>query len=103
MTLSAVSLPYYRLICPFGLAKFRRFAVNVWNVAPAGKTDTAVAEEGLAHMEAWMMELGVVMHIRELGVTEDMVEDAAKSVLIMSGGHKVLTQTKIVGFLKASL
>ena len=32
MTLSAVSLPYYRYIMPYGLAKFCRFAVNVWGV-----------------------------------------------------------------------
>ncbi len=31
MTLSAVSLPYYRYIMPYGLAKFKRFAVNVWD------------------------------------------------------------------------
>ncbi|MGN0690477.1 MAG: iron-containing alcohol dehydrogenase, partial [Oscillospiraceae bacterium] len=30
MTLAAVSLPYYRHIMPYGLSKFRRFAVNVF-------------------------------------------------------------------------
>ena len=29
MTLAAVSLPYYRYICPYGLEKFKRFAINV--------------------------------------------------------------------------
>lgn len=52
MTLSAVSLPYYRHILPYGLAKFKRFAVNVWDVAPEGKSDREVAEAGLAAMEA---------------------------------------------------
>ena len=37
MTLSAVSLAYYRFILDAGLSKFARFAVNVWNVAPQGK------------------------------------------------------------------
>ena len=32
MTLSAVSLPYYRHILPYGVKKFRRFAVEVWGV-----------------------------------------------------------------------
>ena len=36
MTLAAVSLPYYRHILPYGLPKFKRFAVNVWGVDPAG-------------------------------------------------------------------
>lgn len=34
MTLSAVSLPYYRYIMPYGLHKFKRFALNVWGVSP---------------------------------------------------------------------
>ena len=36
MTLAAVSLPYYRHIMPYGLAKFKRFAINVWDVRPTG-------------------------------------------------------------------
>ena len=54
MTLAAVSMAYYRYIMPYGLAKFRRYAVNVWGVDPEGKTDEAVAAEGLDRMEAWM-------------------------------------------------
>lgn len=103
MTLAAVSLPYYRHICPFGLAKFRRFAVNVWGVNPAGKTDEAVAEEGLARMEAWMKELGLVMAIGALGVTENMLAGIAKAVITLPGGYKALTPAEILDILKASL
>lgn len=38
ITLSAVSMAYYRYICPYGLAKFRRYAVNVRDVNPMNKT-----------------------------------------------------------------
>ena len=41
MTLAAVSLPYYRHIMPYGLAKFVRFAKNVWDVDVTGKTVAA--------------------------------------------------------------
>lgn len=34
MTLAAVSLPYYRHILPYGLSKFKRFAIEVWKVNP---------------------------------------------------------------------
>ena len=37
---------------PYGLSKFCRFAVNVWEVNPAGKADEQVAREGLSCMEA---------------------------------------------------
>ena len=103
MTLAAVSLPYYRYILPWGLKKFQRFAVNVWDVDPAGKTDEQVAKEGLTAMEAWMRELGLAMHISELGATEDMLEGIADGTLLMNGGYKVLTHEEIVSILRESL
>lgn len=103
MTLAAVSLPYYRYICPYGLEKFKRFAINVWDVRPEGKTDEEVAAEGLAAMESWMKEIGLVMNISELGVTEDMIDGIADGVFIMEGGYKVLTKDEIVNILKESM
>ena len=103
MTLAAVSLPYYRHICPCGLEKFRRFAVNVWQVSPAGKTDEQVAAEGLQCMENWMREIGLVMNLRELGVTEDMLEGIADATFIMEGGYKVLSREEVVQILQESL
>ena len=103
MTLAAVSLPYYRNILPYGLPKFKRFAVNVWGVDPAGKSDEQVAEEGLAAMEGWMRELGLVMSISELGATEDMLEGIADGTIILPGGYKVLEHDEIVDILKECL
>ena len=54
MTLSAVSLPYYKMIMPYGVRKFARFAVNVWDISPDGKNEEELAKEGLSAMEAWM-------------------------------------------------
>ena len=103
MTLSAVSLAYYRHILPYGLPKFRRYAVNVWNVSPEGKTDEAVAREGLEAMERWMRMLGLVMNIRELGATEEMLEGIADSTLINQGGYKALTRQDVLDILRESL
>ena len=103
MTLAAVSLPYYRYIMPYGLQKFKRFAVNVWDVNPAGKTDEQVAKEGLQAMETWMKELGLAMNISELGATEEMLEGLADATLTMNGGYKVLSRDEIVQILKESM
>lgn len=103
MTLSAVSMAYYKLIMPYGLKKFVRYAVSVWGVNPAGKTDQTIAEEGLAAMEAWMRRIGLVMNLTDLGVTEDMIDGIVKSTLIMEGGYKVLTQDEVREVLKNSL
>ena len=103
MTLSAVSLAYYRHICPYGLAKFKRYAINVWGVTAQGKTDEQIAGEGLEKMEAYMREIGVAMGIGELGVTQEMLEGIAKGSFIMEGGYKVLTQEEIIQILQESM
>ena len=95
MTLAAVSLPYYRHIMPYGLAKFVRFAKNVWDVDATGKTDEEVACEGLTEMENWMKELGLVLNITELGATKDMIPDLVKATIVMPGGYKVLDAHEI--------
>jgi len=103
MTLSAVSLPYYKHIMPYGLPKFKRFAVEVWDVNPAGKSDKEVAEEGLAAMKKWMEKLELAMNISELGATKEMITGIAASTFILTGGYKVLTKDEVVAILTESL
>lgn len=103
MTLAAVSMPYYKHILQYGLTKFKRYAVNVWGISAAGKTDEQVAREGLAAMETWMRKLGLVMDLTSLGVTEDMLDDLVKSTLYMQGGYKVLTPAEAREIFKESL
>ena len=103
MTLAAVSLPYYRMIMPYGLKKFVRFATVVWGVDPEGKTDEQIAGEGLAALEAWMKQIGVTMNITDLGADESMIEAIADATIILDGGYKVLTRDEVVQILRASL
>ena len=103
MTLSAVSLPYYRHIMPYGLKKFRRFAVEIWGVCPDGKTDEEIANEGLAALEAWMKKIGLALSLSELGATEDMIEGIADATFILDGGYKILTRDEVVEILKESM
>lgn len=103
MTLAAVSLPYYRHILPYGLPKFKRFAIEVWKVRPEGKTDEEIAEEGLKAMEAWMKELGLAMNISELGADASMIDGIADATFILEGGYKVLSREEVVAILKESL
>ena len=103
MTLAAVSMPYYRLIMPYGLKKFARYAKAVWDVRTEGKSDEQIAAEGLDRMEAWMKSIGLVMNITDLGANESMLDGIVKSTLIMEGGYKILTRDEIRAILKASL
>lgn len=103
MTLAAVSMAYYRFICPFGLEKFKRFAMNVWDVDSEGKSDEQIAAEGLKKMEVYMNELGLTMNLKELGVTEEMLPGIVDSTLIMDGGYKAPGKDEIMEILKNSL
>lgn len=102
MTLSAVTMPYYRYILPYAEKKFARYAVNVWGVEKAGKSETAIAREGLERMEAWMKKLGLVMDLSSLGATREMLDGMVKSTLIMDGGYKVMDEADIRAVLSAS-
>ncbi len=103
MSLSAVAMPYYKFMVPFGLHKFARFAVNIWNVDPAGLHATEVALRGLSSMEDWMRNLGLVMNLRDLGVVPDMLDSIASRVIIIDGGWKKLNHTELCGILESAL
>ena len=103
MTLAAVSIPYYKHIMPYGLNKFKRYAINVWNVNPQNKTDEEIALEGLKEMENFMKEIGLVMNLKDLNVTEDMLDGITDGTFIMEGGYKILNHEEIVEILKESM
>lgn len=95
MTLSAVSIPYYRYILKDGLFKFKRFAINVFKVDPKNKSDEEIANEGLNCLLDYMKTLNLVLSIKELGVKEDMINDIANSCFCNQGGYKTLNHDDI--------
>ncbi len=103
MTLAAVTPAYMRHILPYGVKKIARYAVNVWNVDPTGKSEEQTAKEGLAALEKWMRAIGLVMDLKTLGVTEDMIPGIADSTYIMQGGYKILTKEEVIQILKESM
>ncbi len=50
-----------------------------------------------------MEELGLTMHLKELGVTEEMLPRIVDSTLIMDGGYKVPDKDEIMEIFKSSL
>ncbi len=99
MGLAAVSLPYYRHIYKYGLNKFVRFAKNVWGISEEGKTKEEVALAGIDALEAFVKECGIVINLKELGATEDMLPAIANSTVIL-GSYKKLNPDEILDILK---
>ena len=54
-------------------------------------------------MENWMKEIGVCLHIAELGVKPEMFDGIAKGSFILDGGYRKLTHEEIVQILKESM
>ncbi len=103
MTLSGVSIAYYRHILDGGIAKFARWAQAVWGINPEGKTERELALASLDALESWMKEIGVATEISSLGVTDDMLDGIANATFILNGGYKVLDHDEIVEILKESM
>ncbi len=103
MTLSAVSIPYYRHILDGGVDRFARWAQAVWGIAPEGKTERELALASLDALEGWMKEIGVATEITSLGVTEDMLDGIAQATIILNGGYKVLDHDEVIEILKESM
>ena len=97
---------YYRLLIrksPDAVARFRRLAVNVWNVTTGNKTDEEIAMEGLETMENWMRELGLAMNITECGARPELLEGMADACPICKGGYHILTREEVIQVLRESL
>lgn len=101
MGLAAVSLPYYRYIYKFGLDKFVRFATQVWGISEEDKTKEEVALAGIDALEAFCKESGIVLNLKELGATEEMLPLIANSTVIL-GAYKKLTSEEILEILKTA-
>ena len=95
--------PLLPLYYALRLAKICALCKNVWHIDPAGKSDEAVAAEGLEAMKAWMQEIGVTLSLSELGATEEMIDGIADATLILEGGYKVLNKEEVKAILKESL
>ena len=105
-TLAAVTDAYYRLLIDKSadaVARFKRLAVNVWNVNAEGKDDKAVAIEGLETMEAWMRSLGLAMTITECGGKEEDIEKYCDATFINTTGYYTLTREDVAGIFRKSL
>ena len=103
MTLSGVSVAYYRHIMSYGLPKFARFATAVWNIPAEGKTEEQLANEGILAQQSWMKEIGVATEISSLGVTEDMLDGIADATVLNEAGYKPLTREDVIIVLRNSL
>lgn len=103
MGLAAVTASYFRLVFRSGLHKFRQYAVNVWGVEAAGKTDEEIALEGISRLEAFFKEIGAATSLRELGIGDQTkLGEIAESTKLLDAGYRQLTSADVKAILEAS-
>lgn len=60
----------YRHIYKDGIPKFRSFAVNVWGIDPAGKSNEEVARLGVEALADFIREMGLPTTFGEMGLSD---------------------------------
>ena len=104
--LAALTANYYRRIydaSPEALFQFCRFAVNVWGIDAAGKSDRELAIAGIEALDAWTREVGAHRTLTELGVKADQIDQIAASIVCLPSGFKQLTTGDVAAILRESM
>lgn len=104
--LAAFTANYYRRIfdkTPEALAQFKRFAINVWDVDPAGKSDVEVAEEGIERLDAWTREIGAHRSLGELGLEEGKIAEVAQTIGILPTALAPIDREELIAILQESM
>ncbi|MFP3389061.1 iron-containing alcohol dehydrogenase [Brevibacillus sp. SIMBA_040] len=96
---------WMRYVYRENVARFVRFAVEVWNVDPTGKTDDEVALEGIAATEAFFARIGAPTRLADYEIDDQhlqlMAEKATPYGLI--GNFKKLSSEDVAQILRMSL
>lgn len=82
-------------------AQFARFAVNVWGVDPAGKTEEETALAGIEALADFIREIGLPTSFTEMHIPADTDYKAITESTILTGGCcKKLTAAELLEILE---
>lgn len=92
---------YYRHIYREGLSKFKKFAIQVWNIDAAKKTDEEIALEGINALADFIKEIGLPSRLQELGIDQSTnLKEIVDSCNIVTGSYKQMTHDEILEIFK---
>lgn len=96
--LAAIQSQYYRFVKVTSALmtwQLKRFATNMFDVDPSGKTDIDIAIEGVDALLAWTKKIGAHHTLTELGVTKELVPKIARPTKIVPMKYCKLTSDDI--------
>ena len=88
-SLAVVFPAWMKTVYTHDVKRFVQFATRVWGVDPAGKTDEAIALEGIANMQAFFVSLGMPATLEQAGGKAEDIPALAANVVNGKTGHFV--------------
>ncbi|WMM89314.1 iron-containing alcohol dehydrogenase [Heyndrickxia coagulans] len=87
------------------IPRFKRFAVEVWGVDPAGKTDEEIALAGIDAVRAFFNEIGAPSRLADYNIGDDKLDVMAEKALPFGpiGNFKKLGKEDVREILRMSL
>ncbi len=83
---------WMRYVLDDGIDKFKRYAIKVWDVEIAGKTDKEIALEGIEKTSEFFKEIGAPISLKYYNIGEEYIDTMAKKAVggRAIGGYKSL-------------
>lgn len=84
--------------------KFKRYAINIWNINPQGKSDEEIALEGINKTKEYFSKIGAPVSLKEVNVSkEDIDKIVEMSNLNGSGSYKKIYKDDVRDILLGSI
>jgi alcohol dehydrogenase YqhD (iron-dependent ADH family) len=105
VTLSIIFPAWMKYVYKENPARFARFAVEVFGIAPEGKSDEELALEAIEAFENFLRDIGMPTRLKEIGVSSDRFEEMAKKCVLSGpiGQFKVLNEEDIIKIYQLAL
>ncbi|GEN83340.1 putative NADH-dependent butanol dehydrogenase 1 [Sporosarcina luteola] len=102
----AILFPHWmRYTLKLNPARYARLAIKVFGVNPEGKTDDAVANEGIDKLRAYWTAIGAPERLADYGIDDSKIDLMAKKAAVNGplGGFAQLSEEEVKSILEASL
>lgn len=93
--LAVVHPNYMRYTYKYAPEKYVRYAVNIWGVDPAGKTDDEIAMEGIRATHDYFKQIGAPVTLAEVGISVDDADRIVSRTFLLNGGYHACTEEDI--------
>ncbi|RAP29571.1 hypothetical protein C2W64_03219 [Brevibacillus laterosporus] len=96
---------WMRYVYKENLDRFKRFATEVWDVNPSGKTDEEIALEGISKLEAFFTQIGAPRRLADYKITDELLDLMAEKAVPFGpiGAFKPLQKEDVREILRMSL